>query len=64
MTAKDIEEEIQSLEIEDNKITIDIQNELGFFSITIPIDTETLEQILSVAIKRMNKIKTMLETLK
>lgn len=58
------EDEIHSLEIEDNQITIDIENELGYFSFTIPLDADTLEQLLTVVIKRMNKIKTLLESVK
>jgi hypothetical protein len=55
---------VESIEIEYNKITIAISNELGWFDFTIPLDTNTLEQILSVVIKRMNKIKSILESLK
>lgn len=60
-TAEDV---LQELEIGDAKITVGIENELGYFSFDIPLDTDALEQLLTVVIKRMNKIKTLLESVK
>jgi len=57
-------DKIEVVEITDKEIVVDVTNELGFFSFSIPITTEILENLLSVVIKRMNKIKTMLESLK
>ena len=56
--------EIEELSFEDDKIELQFSNPLGYFSINIPLDAEDLERLLGVVIKRMNKIKTMLETLK
>ena len=55
---------IEETEIDDDKIKVSVSNDLGFFFIEIPIDTFLLEQILSFSIKKMNKIKSLLETLK
>jgi hypothetical protein len=55
---------IQSLEISDEKITVDVENNFGWFSVDIPIDVDLLEQLLTLTIKRMNKIRTLLESLK
>ncbi|MHA1852526.1 MAG: hypothetical protein ACTSUF_03355 [Candidatus Heimdallarchaeaceae archaeon] len=60
----ELQEKIESIEITENEIIIDVDTELGYFSLSIPIDTEFLEQLLSVVVKKMNKIKTLLETLK
>lgn len=61
---QETKDEIEELNIEDDKIEISFSNELGYFSFNIPLDTNALEQLLSVTIKRMNKIKTLLESLK
>ena len=60
----ELKDSIDNLEFEEGNISVMVSNELGCFSFDIPLDTLALEQILSIAIKKMNKIKTMLESLK
>ena len=60
----ELKDEFDELNFEEDRIEVMITNELGSFSFTIPMDTMALEQILTVTIKKMNKIKTMLESLK
>ncbi len=40
------------------------ENGLGFISIDIPIDTELMTQLIQMYVKKMNKIKTILEAAK
>lgn len=49
--------------VEEDEITVNISNEIGYFTISFPTENIT-EDILRVAIKKMNRIKTMIETLK
>ena len=60
----ELTDELENFEITDDEISVAFSNKLGYFSVTIPIDADALEQLISVTIKRMNKIKTLLETLK
>jgi hypothetical protein len=55
---------INDFAIDNNVLTIGIDTKLGFFSIDITLDAEKQELLLSMVIKQMNKIRTMLETLK
>lgn len=56
---------IDSLGIDDDgTISVTFTTNLGDFSVEIPLDNNTLELILSAVIKRMNKIKTLLESLR
>ena len=57
-------EAFDEIEVNEDKIVVMVSNELGSFSFDIPLDSEMLEQILAVTIKKMNKIKSMLESLK
>jgi hypothetical protein len=59
-----IKEDSMEIEVEDDEIVMDIHNDLGYFNISIPLNTDTLEQIISVVIRRMNKMKSLLESLK
>jgi len=60
----ELKDEVSSFEIEENKISVSFSNELGYFSMEIPISLEDLEQIMSLTIKKLNKIKSLLESLK
>lgn len=60
----DLNDKIEEFNIAENEIELSVSNELGFFSIRIPLDSDDLEQMLSIVIKKMNKIKTMLESMK
>lgn len=51
-------------QIDDDSLFITIENKLGVFSIDLPLTPENLEVILGIALKRMNKIKSLLENLK
>lgn len=59
----DIPDEIGEITVEDNEMTVNFSNEFGFFAVTFPVD-EVMEDVIRIAIKKMNKIKTMLESLK
>ena len=61
---KNLTTETHELKIEEDKISITVTNNLGYFSIEIPLKLEDYIDLLSNNIKKMNKIKTMLETLK
>lgn len=54
---------IDEIEFEDDKINITFSNDMGSFSIEIPLDGSDWERLLSVIIRRMNKIKTLIENL-
>lgn len=60
----ELKDSIDDLEITEDNIDVMVSNELGSFSITIPLDSPMLEKILTVTIKKMNKIKSMIESLK
>ena len=60
---EELADTIDSIEIEDDNIGIAISNELGTFSIDIPLDSKLFKLFLTVVIKRVNKIKTMLESM-
>lgn len=55
---------IEELDIKEDSIEVIVSNELGYFSLEIPLDTSDWETLLGIVIKRMNKMKTLLETLK
>ena len=55
----------QISEIEDNKIFITIENSpIGYISMDVSISTDDLVKLLEIAVKKMNKYKTVLESLK
>jgi hypothetical protein len=49
---------------EDDEIYLSLRNDLGYFSADIAIDDELLIEIIQLAVKRMNKIKSAFESLK
>jgi len=55
---------IEIEEITDEYICVSIDSKLGYFSVDIPLTSDVLEDLLGVVIKKMNKIKTMLESLR
>jgi len=58
-------DEISDVEIEDDgSITVGISNDLGYFNITYQLDTDDLMKIAQVIVKRLNKFKTIMESLK
>lgn len=61
---EDLETAIDTLEISEDEISISVSNALGYFSIDVPLDSGTLEEILAVTIKKMNKLKSLIENLK
>ena len=64
-TDAEMVDKIDTLDIdEDGHITIVITNTLGYFCFDLPLGTEELISLFEVAVKKMNKIKTMLEALK
>ena len=42
----------------------DFSNDMGFMSITIPLDIDLVTEIIQLYVKKMNKIKAMLEATK
>lgn len=59
----DISDTISSVEVEDEHLDITTGDENVGYTFEIPTDLIT-EDIIKLAIKKMNKIKTMLESLK
>ena len=55
---------IEDMKINDTDIDVTVSNELGWFSFKIPLDNKVMEDLLNVVIKRMNKIKALIESLK
>ncbi len=56
---------IEEFSIDENgKLNIAFSNELGYFSIEYILDMEDFEQVISTVIKKMNKIKTLIESIK
>jgi hypothetical protein len=51
-------------EVTDTEIHISVENKLGYFTIDVPITTDFLEDIVALSIKKMNKIKALLESVK
>jgi hypothetical protein len=52
-------------EIDDNRFGIIVDNpELGFFTVDIDLDDNDLVRLLEMAVKKMNKFKNLLESLK
>jgi hypothetical protein len=60
----DLVDNIEIDEISDANILVHIENKLGFFSFEIPLTTDNLIDILEIAVKKANKIKTLLEASK
>lgn len=60
----ELKDDITELDLEDDEITVSIDNDLGFFCFRIPLDMGMYEKVISVAIKKMNKLKTLMETVK
>jgi hypothetical protein len=55
---------IVSTEINDSDITIDFDTKLGAITVEVPMDGLFLEQLISSAVKRLNKMKSLLESIK
>ena len=52
-------------DISDSSITINLDHpKIGFFSFDVKLDEEDLISLLEMCVKKMNKFKTILETLK
>lgn len=49
---------------DDGKIHVDLENKLGYFSIEIPIDDELEIALIEQGVKKLNKLKTILEATK
>ena len=45
-------------------ITFSVTNNLGYFSFDVPLDDDDLIQIMQIVTKRLNKFKTVMESLK
>lgn len=60
----ELKDTIEEVNIDENKIEIVLTNGLGYFSISVPLDSKIIEDLLSVTLKKMNKIKALIEALK
>jgi hypothetical protein len=60
----DLADKVIDMEITEDSINIGFETDLGYFSVDIPLTAENWETLLTLMIKRMNKIKTMMEALK
>jgi len=56
--------EVCEFEVNDENISISFDTELGFITVDIPMNVQIQEAVLSATIRKMNKIKSLLETLK
>lgn len=56
--------EIENIEVYSDEMTIDVSSELGYVSITVPLSSVLVENVINAVIKQMNKYKTLLESLK
>jgi len=61
---EEINENIVIDEITDEHILVSIDSDLGYISFEIPLTADVLEDLLGMVIKKMNKIKTLIESLK
>ena len=55
---------LKEIGIHDDSIEVVLNNNMRSFSFNIPLDSDDWEKLLSVMIKRMNKIKSLMESLK
>ena len=60
----DLKTTIEELEIKENGIDVTVSNELGMFGLFIPLDSDDLVVLLQESIKKFNKIKAFMETMK
>jgi len=61
---KDLKAEIDELEIHEDYIFVSLSNNLGSFNFRIPLGIQDFITMMELTIKRMNKIKTILEAMK
>jgi hypothetical protein len=61
---ENIKDEMVDFEITDTKIEVTVANDMGCFSFEIPLTNDVLECIVVATIKKMNKIKSLIESLK
>lgn len=59
----DTEDSIGEISVDDEEMSVEIINKFGSFYTKFPTDNR-IEDILKVAIRKMNKIKNLIETLK
>lgn len=60
-----IEDSIEDVSIEENgDVFVCWNNRLGSFSLTLELDTDDFIKLLEIAVKKANKIKTLLEASK
>lgn len=60
----DIQEVVDEAEINNGNLDIHIDSKLGFFSFSIPIDDYLLEIFIKEITRRLNKLKTLIESVK
>ena len=51
-------------EITEHSLLLSVSSELGFFSIDVELGQEELIELISIAVKKLNKFKGILESLK
>ena len=62
--SKALYDKITEMQVTDDFAYYTIRNELGVFFIQIPLDNKFFSLALPIVIKQMNKIKTLIESLK
>jgi hypothetical protein len=60
----ELKDDFDEISFEDESINVTVSNNLGSFTFEIPLNSAAFEEILSIVIRKMNKIKSMLESLK
>lgn len=49
---------------DEGELVISMDTKLGYFSMTVPLTNEMMESLISLTVKRLNKFKSLLESLK
>jgi len=52
------------IDSDNDTIHVSIDSDLGYFILEIPIELNMLESMVALAVKKLNKVKTLLETIK
>lgn len=60
----DLEDTIDRFEIIDDNLFVSVSSKAGYISFEIPIDHENMETLLLVVLKKLNKLKTLIESTK
>jgi hypothetical protein len=57
-------ESLDGLEFENGTLTVDCSNKLGYYSLDVDLDLDIVVQIIEYYMKKLGKLKTVLEATK